>query len=114
MDKYEQQQWLEERSFAAAVEEHQSIPSFYWLGFVDRLPLDIKQISQAPNDIVRDWHVKLVTLIQLEFDNVAKDDPNADPESHELLPFFKLLSPEQLSRITIAEFLKFPLMSSRV
>jgi DNA-directed RNA polymerase len=45
-------------------------------------------------------------MIQRELE--AMDRATHDPDEHSTLPFLRLLSPEQLSRITITEFLRMP------
>lgn len=94
MEKYNRQMWIESRSYAAAVEqselENQNIPE------------DQKRADQnMPKEILKKWHDDLTTAIKASLEKIEEDRENPDP----LLPFLKLLTPEQLSKITIAEFM---------
>ncbi|KAI8924501.1 hypothetical protein BC831DRAFT_465326 [Entophlyctis helioformis] len=98
MEKYNQQLWLEERSYAAALEQHEES--------LKSLPPNLRRLAQLPTELMRKWHRDLRPLIQQELDSLKKE--TVDPEKNLYGPFLQLLTAEQLSRITISEFLKSP------
>ncbi|KAI9097331.1 hypothetical protein DFS34DRAFT_621293 [Phlyctochytrium arcticum] len=97
-DKYDAQQWLEERTYLAAMEGFEEARK--------RLPDSVRLISQIPSDLVVTWDKALVPLIEREI--AVIDQVTEDADQHDYGPILKLLSPEQLSRIVITEFLRPP------
>ncbi|TPX65186.1 DNA-directed RNA polymerase [Spizellomyces sp. 'palustris'] len=97
-NKYDQQQWLEERTFAAALEGFEEAQK--------RLPEQVRRLSQIPSDLASSWNQALVPLIEREIQMI--DMVTEDAEDHEYGPFLKLIKPEQLSRIVITEFIRPP------
>lgn len=94
MEKYNQQMWIEQRSYTAAVEQHELNQS--------RIPLDSRQTT-IPRDVLVKWHGDLTSEIKKML-HVSEGQLNVETDS--LRPFMNLLTPEQLSKITIAEFLR--------
>ncbi|KAJ3180861.1 DNA-directed RNA polymerase [Gaertneriomyces sp. JEL0708] len=100
--KFDQQLWLEERSFAAALEMSEDKAR--------SLPKHLQVIAHNPTDITLEWNKVLVPLIDREVRGLSR--AAKDAEKYLFLPFLKLLSPGQLSRITITEFLRPRVKSS--
>ncbi|KAJ3095817.1 DNA-directed RNA polymerase [Phlyctochytrium planicorne] len=100
-NKVEKQQLLEERSLAAADEEQQLQSK--------RLPEDIRTVVQTSTSLTSKWHKQLVPLIAREIQSI--ENATSDADEHQCLPFLKLLTPEQLSKLTITSFVR---ISTRV
>jgi pentatricopeptide repeat protein len=94
----ERQQILEEKALLAAVEEQEATR--------EKLPLELKNVLHMPSQLMASWHKSLVPLIKREI--AAIEEATVDADEHNYLPFLKLLSPEQLSKICITEFLRLP------
>ena len=92
---YDQQIWLEERAHQAALEELDQQTK--------RLPEAIKRIAHLPSNLVWAWHKQLVPALEASLSKLSKE---LKEETQNLMTFVKLLPPEMLSRITIAEMLK--------
>ncbi|KAI8852994.1 hypothetical protein BC829DRAFT_414126 [Chytridium lagenaria] len=95
--KLEKQKMLEEKSILAATEEHAAQ--------FERLPKELQSIMQISNQLVATWHMNLVPIIRRELESIEKATRDAD--QHQALPFLKLITPEQISKITITCFLRF-------
>ncbi|KAJ3283380.1 DNA-directed RNA polymerase [Borealophlyctis nickersoniae] len=98
--KYELQTWLEQRSEQAAEEER--------IGMTERLPDHLRTISNIPKDLVDGWHKSLVPLIKRELEELSTVSKYDTHEAYSFEPFLRLVTPEQLSKITITEFLRMP------
>ncbi|KAI8823016.1 uncharacterized protein EV422DRAFT_523046 [Fimicolochytrium jonesii] len=97
-DKFEQQQWLEERSAAAAVQD-----------FEERLkimPEDVRRLTAIPSQMVASWHSVFVPVLKREIETM--NQLREDAEEHGLGRFLSLLPAEKLSQITISAFLRSP------
>ncbi|KAJ1548216.1 DNA-directed RNA polymerase [Nowakowskiella sp. JEL0078] len=97
-DRKNMQVWLEEEAYSMALRGNEQERTL--------MPEDVFALSQFPTELLIKWHKALVPLIKREIDvleGTGPDSPEAD-----LLPFLKLLKPEQLSLITITEFVKSP------
>ncbi|KAJ3178579.1 DNA-directed RNA polymerase [Geranomyces variabilis] len=103
VDKWEQQQWLEERSAAAAVEDLEKK--------LENMPENIRNLNNLPKDLVTAWHKVFVQV--LKTDMKAMQDAREDVEQHGLERFLALVKPDQLSKITITEFLRPPSKQER-
>ncbi|KAI8912213.1 hypothetical protein DFJ77DRAFT_542011 [Powellomyces hirtus] len=97
-DKYEQQLWLEERTAAAAVEDLE-------LTLIN-MPENVRRLTTLPADLVAAWNKVFVQVLKNDIQQMkaARDDA----EEHGLERVLSLLRPEQLSKITITEFLRPP------
>ncbi|KAJ3394316.1 DNA-directed RNA polymerase [Entophlyctis sp. JEL0112] len=95
-DKIKLQSELEEKAFSAAVEEMTLSK--------ETLPESLRSIIQMPGRYMATWNRLLIPEIksQLESMEIAL----ADSDQNGSLPFLKLLTPEQLAKITITEFLR--------
>ncbi|KAJ3417132.1 DNA-directed RNA polymerase [Chytridiales sp. JEL 0842] len=98
ISKLERQQILEEKALLAAVEEREATR--------EKLPANMKNMTQMPTQLMASWHKLLVPLIKREIQ--ALEEATSDADEHSYLPFLKLLTPEQLSRICITEFMRLP------
>ncbi|KAJ3303464.1 DNA-directed RNA polymerase, partial [Blyttiomyces sp. JEL0837] len=98
LSKLDQQRLLEEKALQAAVEEKEVAR--------ENLPSELKKMVQLPSSLVAQWMRVLIPLIKKEMD--AMEDATTDADDQAVLPFLKLLSPEQMARITVSEFLKIP------
>ncbi|KAJ3164423.1 DNA-directed RNA polymerase [Geranomyces variabilis] len=98
VDKWEQQQWLEERTAAAAVEDLELK--------LENMPENIRNLTNLPKDLVAAWHKVFVQV--LKTDMKAMQDAREDVEQHGLERFLALVKPDLLSKITITEFLRPP------
>ncbi|KAJ3063985.1 DNA-directed RNA polymerase [Podochytrium sp. JEL0797] len=95
-EKLKLQSLLEEKALSAAVEEMSASQ--------EKLPDSLKSIVQLPNRYMATWNRLLVPAIKSEIAKLEAD--TKDAEAHGYVPFLKLLTPEQLARITITEFLR--------
>ncbi|TPX74859.1 DNA-directed RNA polymerase [Chytriomyces confervae] len=95
-EKLKLQMELEEKALSAAAEEMHASH--------EKLPDNLKSILQLPGRHTVDWNRELVSAIRNEIAALEADTADADQHGH--VPFLKLLTPEQLSRITITEFLR--------
>jgi DNA-directed RNA polymerase N-terminal len=96
MEKYSQQLWLEHRSYDAAFEQYEQTQA--------KMPEEVRKNQLIHKDILIKWHDDLVTAIEktIKDADLNKGEPDA------LLPFLKLLTPAQLSKIVISEFMRVP------
>ncbi|KAJ3151647.1 DNA-directed RNA polymerase [Geranomyces michiganensis] len=97
-DKWEQQQWLEERTAAAAVEDLELR--------LENMPDNIRSLTNLPQDLLAAWHKGLVQVLQS--DMTAMKEAREDVEQHGLERCLALVNPDRLSKITITEFLRPP------
>ncbi|KAJ3215046.1 DNA-directed RNA polymerase [Dinochytrium kinnereticum] len=95
--KLEKQQLLEEKSLVAAAEEQEAQ--------FERLPKELRTIMQIPSQITALWNRALVPLIRRELESI--ENATRDADQHPALPFLKLLTAEQMAKITITCFLRF-------
>lgn len=97
MEKYNQQLWIEQRSYSAAIE--------HWETAQKHMPEQVRQTSKLPKNMLSKWHQDLVKEIETA---INESDATQSDDDDSTRSFMKLLSPEQLSKITIAEFLRAP------
>ncbi|KAJ3009289.1 UNVERIFIED_CONTAM: DNA-directed RNA polymerase [Siphonaria sp. JEL0065] len=95
-EKLKLQSILEEKALSAAVEEMNASH--------EKLPENLKSIVHLPARYMASWNRLLVPAIKAEIEKLESETKDAEGQGH--VPFLKLLSPEQLARITITEFLR--------
>ncbi|KAJ1562999.1 DNA-directed RNA polymerase, partial [Cladochytrium tenue] len=104
MKQLKLQQILEEKALVAAAEEKEQL--------FEQLPEALKEFVKMPSRFVMQWNAELVPLIRKELAALAdstKLGDGADVAASESYGMFlRLLTPEQLSRITITECLRRP------
>ncbi|KAJ3290626.1 DNA-directed RNA polymerase [Rhizoclosmatium sp. JEL0117] len=93
-EKLKLQSLLEEKALSAAAEE--------FAASHENLPDSLKSVAHLPSKYMANWNKLLVPAIKKELEKIEADTKDAD--QHLYLPFLKLLSPEQLAKITITEF----------
>ncbi|KAJ3025401.1 DNA-directed RNA polymerase, partial [Rhizophlyctis rosea] len=99
-DRYHLQEWLEERAYEGAREEYDEE--------MQRLHPNLRHIVTR-NTLTTQWFNALVPAIRNELTSMSESTDRAtDPESNSYFTFLKLLTPEQLAKITISAFLKMP------
>ncbi|KAJ3015676.1 DNA-directed RNA polymerase [Thoreauomyces humboldtii] len=97
-DKYAQQQWLEERSAAAAVENEEEERA--------NMPERIRRLSAMPTDLIAAWDSHLVKKLEEDIAEMASS--GRDAEETPLLEWLRQAKPARLSKITITEFIRPP------
>ncbi|KAJ3356082.1 DNA-directed RNA polymerase [Entophlyctis luteolus] len=95
-DKIKLQSELEEKALSAAVEEMTLSK--------ETLPESLRSIIQMPGRYMAAWNRLLIPEIKSRLE--AMEVSLTDSEQHGSLPFLKLLTPEQLAKIAITEFLR--------
>ncbi|KAJ3178838.1 DNA-directed RNA polymerase [Irineochytrium annulatum] len=98
MSPLERQRELEEKSLLAAVEEQEAE--------MKKMPAHLREIAQTRTRLAKEWNSLLVPTIKTELE--ALENATSDAEEHSYVPFLRLLTPEQMSKITITEFLRLP------
>ncbi|KAI9358928.1 hypothetical protein DFJ73DRAFT_135909 [Zopfochytrium polystomum] len=91
------QQKLEEKALLAAEEEKEALN--------ENLPQSMRDLVQMPSRYMVQWNRELVPLIKKELEAIS-EEAETEEKSKEHAIFLKLLTPEQLSRITITESLR--------
>ncbi|EGF79316.1 hypothetical protein BATDEDRAFT_35464 [Batrachochytrium dendrobatidis JAM81] len=102
MRQYNRQMWLEERSYAAALEKQKE--------FISTLPTKIRQLALLPAKLMDTLSRMLAPVIQEELDKI-----NAGHKSLEtgiIIPLLKLFSVKTLAYITVQEALRNPFFKS--
>jgi DNA-directed RNA polymerase len=124
-DKYNQQTYIESRSYSSAVEQGELLQS--------KLPKEFKSQAMVPKETLTKWFEDLTLLIKRtvystnqngksgsDGESGADGQSGSDGESgadverrahnglkdDPLLPFMKLISPEQMAKITISQFMQ--------
>ncbi|RKO99833.1 hypothetical protein CXG81DRAFT_13956 [Caulochytrium protostelioides] len=95
----ERQLWIEERAHQAAIDE--------WEDAQSNLPNSLRDLLRRSNALTRAWYDLMVPAIQQEIqvaERVSAYSKHGD--TLDFMHFLKLISPAQLARITISEFLR--------
>ncbi|KAI8608616.1 hypothetical protein BC830DRAFT_1071858 [Chytriomyces sp. MP71] len=96
VDKLRLQEELEEKALSAAVEELTESQA--------ALPESMRSVMHLPGRFTVQWNRALVQAIREEIEALEEATQDADQHGH--VPFLKLLTAEQLAKITITEFLR--------
>ena len=118
-EKMNQQLWLEDECSRLSLSQH-TLESI-------KLPESLKKMTNLPKNLMQSWIKDMVLAItdqiqdfrqmekQRNKKNIKKTEKlEVNSDDAFLLPFFKLLKPEQLAFLTICEFLKCNLSRTQI